>query len=261
MKKRVGFVIGGTQKGGTTALHAYLSQHPEIGMSRKKEVHYFDKYFDRKKPFCGSFIGYARYHRYFSFSRDKKIHGEATPAYMYRYNVPERIWRYNPQMKWILLLRNPLERAYSHWNMQVEKGKEKRPFLQAAMAEPEKCRRSLRQCHSYSYIARGFYTEQLRRILRHFPREQLLVLRSEALLSAPENILPLVWKFLGVGTAEIMPLSKEEAHVRSYSRSMSKEEFALLHHIYEYEIRQLERMLDWGCEDWLNPSTARQPIQ
>jgi len=251
MKHKVGFVIGGTQKGGTTALHAYLSQHPEIGMSGKKEVHYFDKHFDKRKLFADGLIGYARYHRNFPFSHDKLIYGESTPAYMYRYEVPQRIRHYNPEMKWILLLRNPMDRAFSHWNMQVSRGKEKRSFAQALASEPEKCRDSRKQCKNYSYVARGFYTEQLRRILRHFPREQLLVLRSEELLASAESTLPVIWKFLGVGDARITALSNDEAHVRSYHRRMSPEELDQLRHIYEYEIRQLERMLNWDCGDWL----------
>lgn len=87
MAVKVGFVIGGTQKGGTTALYTYLNQHPDIGMSKVKEVHYFDKV----KRFVNSRIGYARYHSKFPFSERHLIYGESTPSYMYRYNAPKKI--------------------------------------------------------------------------------------------------------------------------------------------------------------------------
>lgn len=247
MAAKVGFVIGGTQKGGTTALYTYLNQHPDIGMSKVKEVHYFDKV----KRFVNSRIGYARYHSKFPFSERHLIYGESTPSYMYRYNAPKKIWRYNPHMKWILLLRNPVERAFSHWNMQFSKGKDNRTFAQALLTEMEHCRGSLTQCRKFSYIARGFYTEQLRRILLYFPRDQLLVIRSEEMRDMPESVLQQVWAFLGVEGIRVTPLSDEQAHIRSYAHGLQKEEFEALRHIFEYEILQLERMLDWDCTRWL----------
>ena len=138
------------------------------------------------------------------------------------------------------------------------KGKEKRSFRQAIESEPEKCRGSENQCRNYSYVDRGFYTEQLRRILRHFPREQLLILRSEEFFASPEKVLPVVWEFLGVGKAPITPLSKEEAHVRPHSQPLCQEDRDRLLYLYEYEIRQLERFLDWDCSAWLSGTPSRQ---
>ena len=99
---QIGFIICGTQKGGTTALDRYLRMHPEICMADKKEVHFFDNdnFFIDKKP------DYLKYHLNFSPRDHHKIIGEATPIYMYWKNSIKRIHNYNPDMKLIAVLRN-----------------------------------------------------------------------------------------------------------------------------------------------------------
>src|SRR2546421_2086859 len=99
LRMKVGFVIGGTQKGGTSALDAFLRQHPQICMPVDlKEVHFFD----REEMFCSNTLEYEKYHSYFQPERRHKVIGEASPIYMYWNNAPQRIWSYNPQMKWIV---------------------------------------------------------------------------------------------------------------------------------------------------------------
>ncbi len=124
---RVDFVIGGTQKGGTSALDSFLQQHPEICMPEtRKELHFFDREADD--------TDYKKYHANFKPKPQHRAIGEASPIYMYWETAPYRIWRYNPQMKWILALRNPVERAFSAWNMETKRGKEKLPFAEAIAA-------------------------------------------------------------------------------------------------------------------------------
>src|SRR5437773_9217482 len=133
---RVDFVIGGTQKGGTSALDSFLRQHPEICMPQtKKELHYFDK----EENFDGP-PNYKKYHANFKAEPQHRVIGEATPIYMYWNAAPGRIWTYNPEMKWILVLRNPVERAFSAWNMETKRRAEDLPFKQAVEREPERCR-------------------------------------------------------------------------------------------------------------------------
>src|SRR6266478_3235889 len=136
---RVNFIIGGTQKGGTSALDSFLRQHPEIGMpATKKELHYFDREENfTKRP------DYKKYHARFQPESRHRVIGEATPIYMYWNSAPYRIWNYNLEMKWILVLRNPVERAYSAWNMETKRGKEKLSFAEAIEKEPERCREAL----------------------------------------------------------------------------------------------------------------------
>ena len=111
---RIDFIIAGTQKGGTTALDEYFRSHQNICMADKKEVHFFDedRYFEKKSP------NYSKYHKYFSPNDYSQVIGEATPIYMYLSKAIERIHVYNPQIKLIIILRNPIDRAFSHWNME-----------------------------------------------------------------------------------------------------------------------------------------------
>jgi len=187
MGKRIGivdFVIGGTQKGGTTALDAYLREHPEICMATKqavsssrghpeirtagkKEVHFFDNedYFSNGKP------DYSKYHRRFNPEKAHQVLGEATPIYMYWNDSPRRIWEYNPKMKIIVLLRNPIDRAYSHWNMERLRNADTLFFWEAIKNENERCREALPLQHRvYSYISRGLYTEHCKGFGRIFQK-------------------------------------------------------------------------------------------
>ena len=102
------FVIAGAMKGGTTALDAYLREHPDIGMADIKEVRFFDNddYFQRRRP------PYALYHSHFLHVRSRKVWGEASPGYMFWQKAPFRLWQYNPDLKLIVILRNTIQRAY-----------------------------------------------------------------------------------------------------------------------------------------------------
>jgi hypothetical protein len=243
---RVNFLIAGVQKGGTTALDAYLREHPAISMAKSKEVHFFDD----EQVFASDAPDYRYYHHNFAPENESQILGEATPIYMYWRDAPRRIWEYNPAMKFVIVLRNPIERAFSHWNMERNRAADTLPFLEALQSETERCRSALPLQHrTFSYIDRGYYAEQLRRIWAYFPKRQTLILRYEKLRDAPTSALNEVCRFLDVSPLEmIVPML---AHVGRYPEAMSESEWNFLASTFEYEIRSLERMLDWDCSDWL----------
>ncbi len=244
--ERVAFLIGGTQKGGTSALHDYLVAHPRIRMARDKEAHFFD--YD--ELFASGRVSLPQYHAFFD-PAPGVLWGDATPIYMYWRSAPVRIWHYNPRMKWILLLRNPIDRAYSHWNMEVSRGAEALPFLAAIKQEHSRwLAASPRQPRVHSYLDRGYYAEQIRRIWHHFPREQMLIFKSEELAEAPQQTISTICGFLGISNLKIsQPRRVREGH---YRRPMTPEERDYLRSAYEFEIRQLERMLGWDCSSWLD---------
>lgn len=244
--RQVDFLIAGTQKGGTTALDLYLRAHPELCMANRKEVHFFD----RDELFNGDTVDYSIYHSSFSPTASQRLLGEATPIYLYWHSAPRRIWEYNPQMKIIAILRNPIERAYSHWNMERDRNQDSLPFWEAIQRERERCREALpRQHRVYSYIDRGFYTEQLRRLWVYCPPEQTLILRHETLRERPQSVLDSICDFLGVSRLQVTePI---HAHSRPYAATMTERETAYLRWIFEYDIRALERMLGWDCGAWL----------
>lgn len=246
-KRKVGFIICGTQKGGTTALDEYLREHPEVCMAEKKEVHFFNE----DKNFAGDESNYKKYQSHFSPNKTHKLLGEASPVYMYWESVPKRIFDYNPNTKLIILLRNPIERAHSHWNMMRLNGNENLPFIDALAHEKVRCndRWSL-QHRLHSYIDRGFYLKQLKRIWTHFPREQVLVIQSEMLRHKPDETLTLVSDFLQIKTFE--KVAFKDVHSLPYIESMSKKERCMLKSIFQSEIQDLEQELEWDCSKWLD---------
>ena len=248
---RVNFLIAGAQKSGTTTLHAYLQEHPEIQMSSKKEVHFFNRseFFKKDPP------DYSYYHSFFDLlGADKHLYGEATPAYMYCRDAPKRIWQYNPDMKIIVILRSPIDRAYSHWNMEVARGAETLSFEDAIQQEAERCREALPEQHYvYSYLDRGFYSSQIRELWRFFTKERVLILEYEQLKNDPGSVLMAAFNFLGVDVLSISSflLKEKRLHKASYKEKMSDETRLFLKKYYQAEIAQLEYLLGSNYGGWL----------
>jgi len=220
--RRVDFLVCGTQKGGTSALHAYLGDHPRICMAKEKEMHFFDHSWPLPR-----WLAFRLYHSWFTPGEEHKRIGEVTPIYMYWESAPRRIWEYNPEMKIVVLLRNPIERAYSHWNMERSRGTEDLPFLEAITREEERCREARPLQHRvYSYVDRGRYVGQLRRLWRFFPKNQVLVCKSEDLGRKPEETLREILSFLDVEDVEEVDVRNVRSG--SYEREMTERERAYL---------------------------------
>ena len=240
---RVDFVIGGAQKGGTSALDSFLRQHPEICMpTTRKELHFFDREEENRD--------YKKYHRNFKPKKNQhRVIGEASPIYMYWETAPYRIWKYNPQMKWILALRNPVERAFSAWNMESKRDHEKLPFAEAIEKEAERCRMALPVQHRvYSYIDRGFYAHQVRRLFNIFGKESCLVLLSEELRNEHQKTLRRVFEFLGVDSSFVPP----EASVfeQEYSSKIDNQLRERLIDTFQFDIKELEKLLGRDLSAW-----------
>jgi len=192
----VDFLVAGVQKGGTTALFEYLSEHPDLVLPSIKEAHFFD---DEAQDWSAP--DYERYHALFAPPEDgrSRLWGEATPIYSYWPNSLERIAAYNPSMRLIFIFRDPVERAWSHWKMEFARGAETKPFAWCIREGRERLTAdpSAPGHHRvYSYVERGFYGAQVQRAKRLFPSRQLLFLRSKDLKSEPERVLSGVCDFL-----------------------------------------------------------------
>lgn len=197
------FIIIGAMKAGTTSLFGYLGRHPQILKGPKKEVHYFDQKYRR---------GQYYYRSNFPLTAEIQsgsITGEATPLYLFHPHVPERIHNLVPDAKLIAVLRNPTKRAISDYFHQVRRHRESLPMMEAFLAEEERTSQgwgkmlrdknfTSRSCMSFSYKKRSIYVEQLERYWEFFPKEQLMVLTSEALFSDPQGTYKRVLNFLGV---------------------------------------------------------------
>lgn len=245
--KKIDFLIIGTQKGGTSALDHYLRQHPDIGMANKKELHFFDD----EKVFSSTKTDYRLFHDQFDFSTHKKVYGEATPIYLYWAPSCQRIWQYNPNIKLIAILRNPTNRAFSHWNMEFDRKFDTESFEYCIKNERKRCMDALPQQHRiYSYTDRGFYAEQIRRYRRYFPDKQLLFIKYEDFKSEQENALNNIFNFLGV-SPDKFSYKKETIHQRQKHATISEAEKKYLLNLYQDDIRSVEKQLNWDCSDWL----------
>ena len=238
----VNFVIGGTQKGGTSALDSFLRQHPEICMPEtRKELHFFDREEEDRD--------YKKYHANFQPKPNHRAIGEASPIYMYWETAPHRIWSYNPKMKWILVLRNPVERAFSAWNMETKRGAESLSFKEAVEQEAERCREALPLQHRvYSYVDRGFYAHQVRRLFKIFGKDNCLILLNEDLRTNHQTTLRAVFDFLSVDNSFVPP----EASVfeQEYADKIDNELYSRLIDIFCFDIKELERLLQRDLSSW-----------
>lgn len=204
------FMIVGAQKCGTTALAHFLSRHPGIGMADPKEAHLFDAP-DYSSDWSPEEID-ERYRPLFEHCPGAAIRGEATPAYMFLPEVARELDRYNPELKLIVLLRDPVERAVSQYYMERDRGDEHLPLWLALSSEPFRLRRcrDARQSGSvmrrHSYRRRGLYSLQLRNLYRFFRKDRVLVIRTRDLLQHHDAVLRQVFAFLGVsGDVRIAP--------------------------------------------------------
>ena len=201
-RPKLGFMIAGAQKCGTSALAHFLSQHPEIGMASPKEVHLFDSP-NYSSDWTPAQID-KRYGSRLAHCSGVRILGEATPSYMFVPEIGRDLERYNPDLKLIVLLRDPVERAISHYYMEKGRGRERRPLWFALLREPFRLRRCrngrvrgsvTQRC---SYRTRGLYSIQLRNLYRRFGPDQVLVVRSSELSQRHDEVLGKVFAFLGV---------------------------------------------------------------
>lgn len=247
---QVNFLICGAQKAGTTTLAAYCRQHPGIGMPEEKELHFFDQ-----DEYFLSSPDYGLYHRHFAGLEQHAVIGEATPVYMYWPGVPERIRQYNPDMKLVILLRNPVERAYSHWQMEYDRHLEPLDFGVAIRQERQRLETAGEKRRVWSYMDRGFYSRQLDNIFTLFGREQVLVLKTEDLKSSAHLLLSKVSAFLGV--APFPEVSRLALNTQEYSRPMPKADRIFLEQQFASEITTLEQLLGWDLTSWRPCETTR----
>ena len=214
LRKTPSFMVIGAQRCGTTSLYSYLVQHPLILPSFKKEVHFFDHNYHRgtlwyKAFFPSIFQLIIKQKENGLASHRSMLTGEATPYYFFHPLAPKRIARILPNVKLIVLLRNPIDRAFSHYNHEVRMGTETLSFEEAIKHEKSRLQgerekiltkanyRSYAYQH-FSYLNRGIYISQVLYWLNFFPIDQLHVVCSEDFFEYPESVLKDITKFLGV---------------------------------------------------------------
>jgi hypothetical protein len=190
------FIIIGAQKGGTTSLYRYLGEHPDVGRARLQEVHFFSWWYEMGMPW---------YLAHFHARGKYPVVGEVSPSYLLHPKAAERVHQVLPQVKIIVLLRNPIDRAYSQHQMNIKRRLELLPFEEAIAQEPVRLQSDhewsdmeWRSSSWVSYLRRGLYADQLEPWLQLFPREQVLVMKSETFFEHPDEGYQQALSFLGL---------------------------------------------------------------
>ena len=200
------FVILGTMRGGTTSLYKYLSDHPQILPAFTKEVHYFTNHYDQSWDW---YLAHFPVRPPLGLRREHVITGEGSPYYVCHPDAARRVRRHLPDARLLLLLRHPVDRAYSHYRLQRQRGREDRSFEEALELEEERLsglterlladERYVSADHrNFSYKGRSRYAEQLERWFEQFPREQFLIRSSEEFYARPAAVMAEVCEFIGV---------------------------------------------------------------
>ncbi|MBL7912849.1 MAG: sulfotransferase [Bacteroidia bacterium] len=191
------FIIGGTSAGGTSFLTAGIINHPEIYLPKemRPEPHYFYKSWEYEKPF-------SYYEdKYFKDVKGQKAIGERSSSYMFGENVAERMYKHLPDIKLIFMLRNPIERAFANYRYTVLEGLEELSFEEVLEREPERIKAQQgiwAEIQPHNYTGRGFYYEQLNKFMQYYPKEKMLILKSDAFGKNPVEDFKRVFRFLGV---------------------------------------------------------------
>lgn len=246
------FLIIGAQKSGTSSLYNYLIQHPDIipPVMRPKELHYFDLHYER---------GPHWYLSNFPFQHPGKITGEKSPYYLYHPLVPERVASFNKNLKLIVLMRDPVKRAYSHYNHQIRKGRESRPFRIAVEAEMDnvdlehgrlaegEIKFSFIHRH-YSYFARGHYAEQLDLWMRFFPRKNFYLVTSERFFKDTQAVCSEIFGFLGLPPAAI---STANRHNTGTYEPIPESDQKWLADLFRQSNKKLAESYAVNIDDWL----------
>ncbi|MGF6353644.1 hypothetical protein ABIE27_001553 [Paenibacillus sp. 4624] len=258
-KKLPDFLIIGAQKAGTTSLYNYLTQHPQVEQAIEKELHYFDLNYDK------SFEWYLKSFPELGKSR-KNITGEASPYYIFHPSCAKRIKEKLPKVKLIIILRNPVDRAYSHYHHAVRNLGETLPFEEAIEREEARLAGELEKMETdplycsynyqhYSYLSRGIYVDQLKKWYSLFPNKQILLLKYEDLLSNPSDYMKKVSNFLKISSHDYTfdifnqgAYSKISEETKKQLEQFFKPHNEELHKFVQHDLK----LTAFSIADWMN---------
>jgi hypothetical protein len=222
-RSRPDFIIIGAQKAGTSGLFSILEKHSLVSSSSTKEIHYFDNddWYNNQQI--------KEYHSHFPYKSDLKAGEkvfEATPLYIFHPEVAKRLHRYNPDLKLILILRNPADRAFSAWTMYHHNFKTGKhadlnttdSFTKVIADEMKNIESATYFDNPRAYVKRGIYHTQIEEYLKYFNRDQLLIIESSNLKKNHAKTLDKIQSFLGVPHEDLKfissnPSQKNDKHL------------------------------------------------
>jgi len=234
----IDYLVIGVGKAGTTSLAYYLSQHPQIVNPRKKELHFFTRNFE---------YGLDWYLAQFpptSFRKEKFLTGEATPWYLGGIGVEERVFHSFPNIKLIAILRNPIDRAISHYYMHLKVGLEHRS-LEKAIADEIAILRDTENLlevgetywrTEHGYLWSSLYLPFLERWMSLFHKDQFLIINSKDLYTMPSETLAKVFKFLNVNDFELVGYPKVNSGSYSQANHHSRKILFDFFHVHNQKL-------------------------
>lgn len=261
-RARPTFLVIGAQKSGTTSLRRYLSHNPAVLLAEPKEIHYFEKFYARGDAwYLAQFPWRTR-----AAAERRRLGvppavGEATPEYLFIPRVPERVHRFDPDLRFVVLLRDPVDRAYSHYQMHVRRRGETRSFEEALELERLELPGILERMRAEpayvptielrrSYVARGMYAEQLERWFSFYDPDRFLVLASTELGRETTATMARVTAFLGVPEWESEEYPRLSAGSYEPMAADTREHLA---RVFKPHNRRLEKLLGRAFE-WTRPA-------
>lgn len=217
---------------------AYLNQHPDVYIY-PREIHFFDKYYDK---------GIQWYEKH--FESKKRIKGEKTPIYCYDKKSINRIHSHYPNVKLIILLREPIQRAYSQWNM-CQTRNDSYPLKNVSfekVIENDLARKDL-VIRETDILQRGYYDDQIEYILSKFDRKNLYIGISEEIKANKKVEYAKIFNFLGVHLPDEFNTAVDR-HIRNYQTRMTDDTIRLMHNIYGPHINRTYAMLGRKIDLW-----------
>ena len=252
------FVIIGAQKAGTTSLYNFIIRHPTIAPASRKEIDYFSmRYYLGELWYRSNFPTNLSRRRFYKKTGQKLLSGEASPSYLFYPRVSSRMREDLPDAKLIVILRNPVDRAYSHYQHTLRQNNETLSFEKAIELEEKRCVGEREQMikdpdfvsndyRRYSYLSIGVYADHLENWFKHYDRKRFLILTTEDLRKNPQQILKQVFDFLEVPFVQVGNLTDE--NVGRYKKMDEGTRESLVEYFKPHNDRlykMLQRSFEW----------------
>lgn len=256
------FYILGAEKCGTTSLFLYLTESPYVLHPISKEPRYFGKYYERGLNWYRAGFPF-KFQKFYAnnFQHKKFLTGESTVRYLDNPHVPMRIKNVTPNAKFVIMLRNPIDRAYSQHNMMVYDGVEKLSFEEALEKEEKRAIihfEKMKKNENYysddyfyfAYKQRGIYLNKIQHWMKFYPKDRFLILRSEDFFENPQQIYQRTLDFLNLPRHELREYKTMGKIEYKQEKMLPKTRDMLIEYFKPFN-KKLEEFLDTKL-DWDN---------
>tara|TARA_Y100001936_G_C16009194_1_gene632531 strand:- start:314 stop:1144 length:831 start_codon:yes stop_codon:yes gene_type:complete len=244
------FIIIGAMKSGTTSLYNYICDHPSVIAAEYDEIGFFDSNYHLGLNWYRSLFPTKKQLKSLEQKEDQGITGEDTPFYFWNEESANRIKEILPNVKLIIILRNPINRAYSEYHDKVQSGRTKKSFEQYIQSELENLKKNSPPPSKFndddSILLRGIYSKQFENWSSIFSKKQIIVLQSEQLLEKPQKVLNDIYNFLGL--TEFNLKNKFSKKKKKYQDMNSETREILRDFYYPYNeklFQMIEKRFDW----------------